>query len=109
MNTAIQILNVLISSYSIIIAVLGTAGNILCFVICMRKTLREIPTFIFMSFLVLSDTLSLYSWNLNNFFITFYGLSIGDFNDASCKLTSFMQFFSNQTSAYLLVNKQKIS
>jgi hypothetical protein len=104
MPSIVQTLNILLSIYNATIAVLGTIGNLFCFIICTRKRLRLIPTFIFMSFMVITDTFALYEWNLNNFFLTFFGSAIGDFSEASCKMTSFLQFFSSQTSAYLLVN-----
>jgi hypothetical protein len=98
-------INIILSIYSILIAVFGSIGNILTFSICMSKNLRKIPTFIFIGFMALIDILSLSMWNFNELLLTFYGLTIGDFNHLACKITSFLQLFSLQTSAFLLVSK----
>ncbi len=95
--------NVFLAYYSIFLAIFGTIGNILSFIICLRPHLRKIPTFIFFAYMMIMHTISLYFWNFNIFILTFYGFTIGDVNLASCRITSYLQGVSFQSSAFLLV------
>lgn len=99
------VLNVLISVFALSVAIFGTIGNLITFLICMRKSLRSTTSFQFIAYLVVVDTISLYEWNLNNFSITFFGAAIGDFHEWSCKIITFLQYFSSQSSAFLLVKR----
>ena len=96
-------LNEILSYYSILLAGFGTFGNLLSLVVCMRKSLRKTPTFIFIAFMVVLDALSLYFWNLNTYFGSFHGFALMDQSPLSCMLTNFFQMFSLQASSYILV------
>ena len=51
----------------IILIVIGTIGNILCInYLLQRKHRRSRSTYIYLIFLCLTDTLSLYQWNLDH-------------------------------------------
>ena len=56
------------------------------------------------TFLTLTDALTLYYWNLNNFLINFTSVSLLTTNIWVCKFGNFLQFASLQTSAWLLVS-----
>jgi hypothetical protein len=46
--------------YSIILVILGTIGNGLTCLVCLRKKLRCITTFILIAFMAISETASIY-------------------------------------------------
>ncbi len=96
--------NVVISYYSIVLATLGTIGNFIACAICLRKSLRKVPTFIFFAIMSLTNAFALYYWNLNDYFLTFFGHTMGDFNELSCKISTFLQMFFSQSSSFLLVS-----
>jgi hypothetical protein len=105
MTSTYNAINLMLATYSIQTAFFGSIGNILTFSICMRKNLRKTPTFIFIAFMALIDILSLSFWNLNPLLLVLFGKIMGDFNEESCKILSFLQLFSLQTSAFLLVSR----
>jgi hypothetical protein len=92
-----------LSVYVIVLAVVGTIGNIFSFFVCLRKELRKVPTFVFLAFTMLADSLCLYFWNINTYMIRFKGYSIAYIDIESCRITTFLQGISLQSSAYLLV------
>jgi hypothetical protein len=94
-----------IGVYSMIILVIGTAGNTFAALVCLRKSLRETPTFVFICFELVSDTVSLYFWNIDHYLVAFYSYMIEDVNIQLCRLATFFQTTSLQWSAWLLVNK----
>ena len=103
MSDPFYIVNVAISAYGIGLAALGTIGNLLSLNVCLRPSLRKTPTFIFIAFEVCADTVALYFWNFNNFFLTFFGKTMGDMSEDWCRWSLFMQTTSGDISAYLLV------
>jgi hypothetical protein len=80
---------------SFIITILGTLTNVLAFIICLRKNLRKTPTFIFMAFMAISDTIALYSLNIEN---------LSNINWFYCKIQYFINNFPLKTSAWFLVS-----
>lgn len=102
------LLNKIVSIYSVFLAVFGTVGNLICFFICLRKSLRKTPIFVFIATMSLFESLSLYVWNMNNFYtIFFFSMPIGDMDPFVCKFTTFIQYFSSYIAAYSLVNFSK--
>ena len=93
MSVSVPIWNQAIGIYSVTLAVLGSLGNIIVFITCLRKSLRKVPTFVFLAFLSLIDMSSLYFYNLNDYFTAFYNLTIADFGLMACKFTSFFAMF----------------
>jgi hypothetical protein len=94
-----------IAIYSIIIIVIGTAGNTFAALVCLRKSLRETPTFVFICFELVSDSVSLYFWNIDHYVVPFNSYQIEDVSIHLCRLATFFQTTSLQWSAWLLVNK----
>ena len=103
MNSIFNTINQGLGVFSVALAVLGTTFNLLTFSVCMRKSLRETPTFIFIAFMVINDAYSLYFFNLNSFATSFYKTLLQDISLQFCKFVSISQFLSNQSSAFLLV------
>lgn len=99
----IETLKQILAVYSISILIIGTISNICCFCVFMRKSLRKIPTFVFLSFIHIFDSMTLYFWNLDHFLLPFYGYMIEFRSIHTCRLSTFMQLFSLQCSAWLLV------
>ena len=90
--------------YSIILVILGTIGNALTCLVCLKKKLRCITTFILIAFMAISETASIYIWNVDHFILPFFGFEIEYLNIYSCKISVFIQFFSLECSAWLLVS-----
>ena len=107
-SSIIDILRKTLAVYSAFLIVFGTVANLITFIICLKKNLRQTPTFVFLSFLVLSDIVCLYFWNLNHFVSTFYGFIYESFSIGYCKFFFTTQLISFQTSAWLLVSRMFI-
>ena len=87
-----------------ILIVLGTFGNLLCVVILLKKKHREISTNIYLIFLCIMDTLSLYQWNFSYVVYAFSGgkQKITDQSLFLCKCVEFLAFYTLHTSAMFL-------
>ena len=88
----------------IVLIVIGTFGNLLSIIILLNKDNRRITTNIYLIFLCLMDTISLYQWNLSR---AVYALTNGqrDMWGRSlfmCKLSEFFPFYALHTSAMFL-------
>ena len=88
----------------IILIVLGTSGNMLCTVILLKKQHRQLSTNIYIIFLCMVDTLSLYQWNLSYIVYTLRGgkQKITDQSLFLCKWGEFLSFYTLHTSAMFL-------
>ena len=86
--------------YSLIIIILGTIGNLIIFYVCVKTNKNS--TFILLRYLAINDMISLYYWNLNNFTKVF-NLYLESLNLYSCKIGTWIQFSSLQSSAWILV------
>ena len=101
-----NILNVIgefIGIYSIILIIIATIGNFISTLVCTRKSLRKIPTFVFIGFALISDIVSLYFWNINHFLFAFANYLIEDLGVGYCRFATVLQTTSLQWSASLLV------
>ncbi|CAF1305310.1 unnamed protein product [Adineta steineri] len=84
--------------------VIGTIGNLISVVILLNPENRRASTNIYLIFLCLMDTISLYQWNLSN---SFYSLTNGQQQIwgnslIMCKLSQFFAFYTLHTSAMFL-------
>ena len=87
----------------IVLIVVGTLGNIISIAILLTKENRRTSTNIYLIFLCLMDTVSLYQWNLNNMIYTFTkGRQVWGQSVFLCKLSEFFAFYSLHTSAMFL-------
>ena len=91
--------------YALGIAFIGLLGNATIFVICFRA--KSNSMFVLLCYLAFSDTLCLYFWNLNHFITSSFNIDIQNFNIISCKIGSWIQFSSLQSSAWILVSIKK--
>ena len=88
----------------IVLIVTGTFGNLISVFILLKKENRQTTTGIYLIFLCLMDTISLYQWNLGRALYTFtnsqqtmWGRSL-----FMCKLSQFFPFYTLHTSAMFL-------
>jgi hypothetical protein len=93
----------IISYISIIIITLGLTCNTTAFLIFrFNMKMKKIPSMVILSFVCITDTLSLFTWNINHFVFTNFGFEIENLNIYNCKIFLFMQYFSLQSSGLLL-------
>jgi hypothetical protein len=88
----------------IILIVIGTSGNLLSTFILLKKENRHTSTNVYLIFLCIMDTLSLYQWNLSYVLYTFTGgkLQITNQSLFLCKFGEFLSFYTLHTSAMFL-------
>lgn len=115
----VTILNKIISVYAICLLIMGTILNLTSIFICRRKRLKNTSTFIILSFFFFFNSTSLYTWNLDIFLTIFEGIGkhknlstleadlnsqniIESQNIVTCKIFTFMQYFSLQAISWLL-------
>ena len=91
----------IIGVFSLVLAILGTFGNTLIFLVCLIR-LRNQVTFVFIMFLAITDTITLYGWNLAHFAEAFYNFNLQE-TTPTCRLLNFFQYASFHSSAWLLV------
>jgi len=84
--------------------VIGTLGNLLSTCILLNKQNRRTSTNVYLIFLCIMDTLSLYQWNLSYTVFTFTGgrLQITNQSLFLCKWGEFLSFYTLHTSAMFL-------
>ena len=93
----------ILSNLSLVITITGTIFNLATFLtIFFNQELRKTTSMIYLLYLTVTYTLSLYVWNLDHFLSFNYGIGIEFFNIASCKIFVFIQFFSLESSGFLL-------
>ena len=88
----------------IILIVVGTIGNLACVGILLKKKNRKTSTNVYLIFLCIMDTLSLYQWNLT---YAVYAFTNGKRNITNqslflCKWGEFLSFYTLHTSAMFL-------
>ncbi len=84
--------------------VIGTLGNLLCVIILLKNEHRKRSTNIYLIFLCIMDTLSLYQWNLKYIVYTLTGGKQKITNQSLflCKSSEFLAFYTLHTSAMFL-------
>jgi hypothetical protein len=104
MTQVIDVLERVLSVYALGLILLGTIGNLLVFVICMKnKHLRITNAFKLLAFMSISDIFSLFEWNLNHFTYTYFELNLFNSSLIGCRFLNFTQNVSLQFSAWILV------
>lgn len=90
------------SYFPLVIISFGFVGNLASFFLfTMNSNLNTLSSFIYLAFISLVDTLSLFNWNLDHFLKPNFNLSILNTNIIACKLLSFFQYFGLQSSGIL--------
>jgi hypothetical protein len=88
----------------LIFLVIGTFGNLLCIIILLKKEHRQTSTNIYLIFLCIMDTISLYQWNLSYivFMFTDGKNQVSNQSLFLCKASEFFAFYTLHTSAMFL-------
>jgi hypothetical protein len=97
----IHILNRIFGVYAVFLVVVGNICCILSFIVCNR--IKNNNTFIFLTYLSLSNGFTLYTWNLFHFFFIYFNVNISNVNFFCCKAGYFVQYASLQIVSWLLV------
>ena len=94
-----------LSIYALLLVIIGTIGNLLTIVVLLRRNLRRFVTVRYLILVSLCDLISLYGWNLNNFYkfnVSSLNSNIEDLSLIHCRLISFMTFVTLQLSSWCL-------
>lgn len=95
--------NPVVAYLNIVPIIFGVIGNTASFLIFrFHPAFREMPTMVFLSFVAVSDTIALFEWNLEHFTQLVFNVTISNSNLIYCKLFTFAQYASLQTSALTL-------
>ncbi|CAF0753635.1 unnamed protein product [Rotaria sp. Silwood1] len=94
---------ILFTYYPLWLTCMTTILNSLTLIILYQKVFRQRPTIRFMRVLALIDIFILYGWNLDHFFRLKFGFEIDRLTVLSCKLSTYVNHFLNQSSAWLRV------
>jgi hypothetical protein len=86
-----------------IIIGLGVVGNSLSFLIFrFNSEFKKMSSMVFLSFLVVMDTMSLFVWNINRYTVPYLGIDVESTSMFTCKFLSFIQYYSLEASGVLL-------
>ena len=102
-SNAVKIIEGIIAVYNFLMVILGTFGNIITVVICLRKRLRKTNTFIFFAFAAICDTIGLYEWNLRQFITYFFKVDWDLISLFYCRIDTLLQNVCFEASAWILV------
>ena len=86
-----------------ILIVIGTIGNILSFIILLRKPMIRVSTYVFLAVLALVDTVFLYLGLFRIWLRDLTGIHPLDHNDIACKVLTFFGFVSSDFAVWLIV------
>lgn len=93
----------IVSFLPLMVISMGVLGNTACFLIFrLSKEFNKIPSMVYLSFIAVFDTLSLFEWNLNHFLRPNFKIEIEFLSLFNCRFFVFIQYFSLQSSASLL-------
>lgn len=82
---------------------IGTIGNVLSFVVMMRREMRQAPTFFYLAALAVTDTIVLYMSALKTWVRVVADFELLHISNAGCKTFMFIIHFSLHFSAWIIV------
>ncbi|CAF0916429.1 unnamed protein product [Rotaria sordida] len=94
---------ILFTYYPLCLTCMTTILNSLTLIILYQKVFRQRPTIRYMRVIALIDIFILYGWNLDHFFRLKFGFEVDRLTVLSCKLSTYINHFLNQSSAWLRV------
>ncbi len=95
-----------VAYYPLSLIIIGTIGNFLTFIILCRPKFQdtnERPTILYMRVVAIFDILMLYGWNLDHYLWGTHGYTLRLYSIPTCKLFSFLNYFTTQSAAWLRV------
>ena len=87
---------------ALFLAFFGTICNLMIAIVSIKANSNS--TMVLLKYLALSDTLSLYFWNLSHFIEAIFHVDIQNYSLFTCKFGSWIQYSSLQSSAWILVS-----
>jgi len=94
-----------LSLYALVLVIVGTLGNVLTIIILCRRNLRRYVTMRYLIAVSVCDIISLYGWNLNNFYKFTISHTNENFEELSlihCRIISYLSFVGLQLSSWCL-------
>lgn len=94
-----------LSIYALFLVVVGTLGNTLTIIVLCRRNLRQYVTMRYLIAVSLCDTVSLYGWNLNNFYkftMSPQNNNLEQISLVHCRIVSYVTFVGLQLSSWCL-------
>lgn len=94
-----------LSIYALALVIIGTLGNILTILVLCRRNLRRYVTMRYLIAVSVCDIISLYGWNLNNFYKFTISMGNGNLEEISlahCRIISYLAFVGLQLSSWCL-------
>ncbi|UJR14220.1 hypothetical protein I4U23_001213 [Adineta vaga] len=94
-----------LSIYALLLVIIGTLGNLLTIIILCRRNLRRYVTMRYLIAVSVCDIISLYGWNLNNFYKFTISSNRGNLEELSlihCRIMSYLTFVGLQLSSWCL-------
>ncbi len=89
--------------YPLCLTCVTTVLNSLTIIILYQKVFRLRPTIRYMRAMAFVDMFLLYGWNLDHFFRLKFGFEVDRLTVVSCKLSTYLNHFLSQSSAWLRV------
>jgi hypothetical protein len=92
--------------YPLFLVIAGTILNLLTFIVLCRSLFRNVrrhPAMHYMRTIAIFDIFMLYGWNLDHYLSGAHGFTLLTYSIISCKIFSFLNYFSAQSSAWLRV------
>ncbi|CAF3000992.1 unnamed protein product [Rotaria sp. Silwood2] len=93
------------SLYALVLVIIGTLGNALTIIILCRRNLRRYVTMRYLIAVSVCDIISLYGWNLNNFYkftISTTNTNLEAISLVHCRVISYLTFVGLQLSSWCL-------
>ena len=102
LSNSIDIFGLVFACLPIFIIFIGLIGNIgALLVFRLEKDLKKISSMVILSFVVCTDTASLFTWNVDHFYVYFFGIYYEFLSLFLCRTMVFVQYFSLQSSGFL--------
>jgi hypothetical protein len=95
-----------VTYYPFTLVIVGTLLNFSTLVILCRPSFQDTnkrPTIHYMRAIAIFDIFMLYGWNLDHYLSGAHGFTLLTYSIISCKIFSFLNYFSAQSSAWLRV------
>ena len=94
-----------LSIYALFLVIIGTLGNLSTIIVLCRRNLIRYVTMRYLIAVSVCDLVSLYGWNLNNFYkftISGNDSNLEQISLAHCRIVSFVTFVGLQLSSWCL-------
>ena len=102
-NQIFEAIKLITACTPFLIIALGILGNPLTlYCVVSDNSLRKMSSMVILMFVTVSDTLSLFTWNVNHFYKYYYKINYYYLNIYLCRIMTFVQYFGLQSSGFLL-------